>query len=164
VPADPIDRIIEAWAKSDPEVDPTPLEVAGRILLCAARLERRIASALEPLGLSFADFDVINTLRRRADPGGTNPKELARASLITSGAMTSRLDRLERARLVRRASDPNDRRGVLIHLTPEGERLARRALQAVIEADKEFLGPLTARQWADLVGGLRVLLLRSDPS
>jgi DNA-binding MarR family transcriptional regulator len=160
---DSVDRIIEAWARSDPRVDARPLEVAGRLLLCAGYLERAIVAALEPFELSFGDFDVLNTLRRRAEEEGTKPRDLARSSLVTSGAMTSRLDRLERAGLVKRAPDPTDRRGVLVALTERGERLAEQSLQAVIAADKAFLDPLSQRQRDSVASALKLLLLRAEP-
>jgi DNA-binding MarR family transcriptional regulator len=160
---DSVDRIIEAWARSDPRVDARPLEVVGRLLLCAGYLERAIGAALEPFGLSFGDFDVLNTLRRRAEEQGTKPSDLARSSLVTSGAMTSRLDRLERAGLVTRAPDPSDRRGVLVKLTERGERLAEQSLEAVIAADEAFLEPLSQRQRDSVASALKLLLLRSEP-
>jgi DNA-binding MarR family transcriptional regulator len=163
VATDSVDRIIQAWAERDPRVDASPLEVAGRLLLCALHLERGIAAALQPFGLSFGDFDVINTLRRRGDPDGTKPRDLTRSSLITSGAMTSRLDRLERAGLIERKPDPADRRGVLVQLTEPGERLAEESLQAVIAADEDFLEPLSARQRQSVASALKQLLLRSEP-
>ena len=155
--------MIEAWARSDPRVDASPLEVVGRLLLCVAHLERAIVAALEPFGLSFGDFDVLNTLRRRGDDQGTKPRDLAQSSLITSGAMTSRLDRLERAGLIERRPDPGDRRGVLVRLTEQGERLAEDALHAVIAADEAFLEPLSRRQRDSVASALKQLLLRSEP-
>jgi DNA-binding MarR family transcriptional regulator len=162
VPADSVDRIIEAWATSDPRVDARPLEVAGRLLLCAGHLERAIVAVLEPFGLSFGDFDVLNTLRRRAEEPGTKPRDLARSSLVTSGAMTSRLDRLERAGLIARAPDPSDRRGVRVRLTERGEGLAEQSLHAVIAADEAFLEPLGKRQRGSIASALKQLLLHSE--
>ncbi len=159
---DSVDRIVQAWAERDPRVDASPLAVAGRLLLCAAHLERAIVDALEPFGLSFGDFDVLNTLRRRGDKAGTNPSDLAQSSLITTGAMTARLDRLERAELIRRAPDPADRRAVRVHLTEEGERLAEQALYAVIAADKAFLEPLSQRRRDSVASALKQLLLRAE--
>jgi DNA-binding MarR family transcriptional regulator len=161
---DSVDRIIEAWGDSDPRVDARPLEVVGRLLLCAGYLERAIVASLEPFGLSFADFDVLNTLRRRGDEQGTKPKDLAQSSLITSGAMTSRLDRLERAGLVTRGRDPSDRRGALVHLTERGETLVEEALRAVMAADEAFLEPLSQRQRDSVAAALRQLLLRLEPA
>jgi DNA-binding MarR family transcriptional regulator len=133
-------------------------------LLCAAHLERAIVSALQPFGLSFGDFDVLNTLRRRGDEEGTKPRDLTQSSLITSGAMTSRLDRLERAGLIDRRPDPTDRRGVLVQLTEQGQRLAEESLHAVIAADEAFLEPLSRRQRDSVASALKQLLLRSEPS
>ena len=97
MPTDAVDRIVQAWAERDPALDVSPLEVVGRLLLGADRLERILIAALQPFDLSFGDFDVINTLRRRGDKQGANPSELARSSLITTGAMTARLGRLQHA-------------------------------------------------------------------
>jgi len=162
VEADSVDEIVQAWAARDPELDPSPLEVVGRLLLCARHLEQALMSALEPLGLSFGDFDVINTLRRRSDPGGTNPGELARASLITSGAMTARLDRLARRGLINRTPDSADRRAVLVALTEQGEVHADRALRTVIAADEAFLRPLDTGQRDAAASLLKLLLLPCD--
>jgi DNA-binding MarR family transcriptional regulator len=162
VPDDSVDRIVQAWARRDPRVDASPLEVAGRLLLCAAHLERAIVAALEPFALSFGDFDVVNTLRRRGDASGTNPSELAQSSLITSGAMTARLDRLERAGLIERVPDPTDRRAVRVHLTDEGEQVAEQALDAVIAADEAFLEPLSRRRRDSMASALKQLLLRAE--
>jgi DNA-binding MarR family transcriptional regulator len=160
--SDSVDRIVQAWAERDPGVDASPLEVAGRLLLCAAHLEGAIVAALKPFELSFGDFDVLNTLRRRGDETGTNPSDLAQSSLITTGAMTARLDRLERAGLVRRAPDPADRRAVRVQLTEEGERLAAQALRAVIAADKAFLEPLSQARRDAVASALKQLLLRVE--
>jgi DNA-binding MarR family transcriptional regulator len=163
VATDSVDRIIQAWAERDPRLDASPLEVVGRLLVCAAHLERAIIAALQPFGLSFGDFDVLNTLRRRGEDEGTKPRDLVQSSLITSGAMTSRLDRLERAGLIERKPDPMDRRGVLVQLTEQGERLAEESLHAVIAADEDFLEPLSRRQRDSVASALRQLLLRSEP-
>jgi DNA-binding MarR family transcriptional regulator len=164
---DSVDRIVQAWAKSDPDLDPRPLEVVGRLLLCARYCEREIVAGLAPLGLSFGDFDVINTLRRRGGEPGTNPTDLARSSLITSGAMTTRLDRLERRGLVERRADPADRRAVRVRLTADGKRLAELALDAVLGADERFLAPLDERDRDAVAATLKRLLLpyeRDGPS
>src|SRR6266516_3968563 len=125
---------MQAWRKRDPYLDSSSLEVTGRLLLCAIYYERAVGTVLQPFGLSIADFDVLNTLRRLSDQHASKPSDMARSSLITTGAMTSRLDRLERAGLIRRAPDADDRRGVLIRLTPQGSKVARQALQEVIAA------------------------------
>lgn len=162
MPEDQIDRMVAQWSAAEPGLDTQPLQVIGRLLRGAALVEQRLTEALTPLGLSYADFDVINTLRRRADPEGTHPRELARSALITSGAMTARLDRLAQRGLVSRRADTSDRRAIRVRLTAKGQRLATRALQAVLAADEEVLTPLTERQRAALAGDLKRLLLPLD--
>lgn len=130
------------WHATSPDLDVRPLAVVGRLLRCARHLEQSIVDALAPLGLSYGDFDVVNTLRRLDRPAGVNPRELATAALITSGAMTARLDRLADSGLVDRGADPGDRRGVLVTLTPAGRALADRALRTVLDVDERFLAPL----------------------
>jgi DNA-binding MarR family transcriptional regulator len=158
-----VDRIIETWAERDPRLDTSALEVVARLRLCNAHLERAIAAALRPFALSLGEFDVLNTIRRRGDEQGTNPTDLAQSALITSGAMTSRLDRLERAGLIARGPDPGDRRGVLVRLTARGNRLAEESLHAVLAADEDFLEPLSRRQRDSVATALKQLLLRSEP-
>lgn len=159
---DAVDRIIQAWAQRDPQVDARPLKVVGRLLLCADHCKRDLAAALRPFDLSFGDFDVLNTLRRRGDEAGTNPSDLAASSLITTGAMTSRLNRLERAGLIRRTPDPTDGRAVRVRLTARGERLAKQALRAIIAADEAFLQPLDQRQRDEVASALKRLLLHHE--
>jgi DNA-binding MarR family transcriptional regulator len=161
-PLDQVDQMIQAWARTAPGLDVSPLAVAGRLLRCAALLERSIEQALQPLGLSFADFDVLNTLRRLGEPAGTHPSLLAASALITSGAMTARLDRLERAGLIQRLPDAADRRAVRIRLTPEGAGRASRALHAVLEADRSFLDPLDDNQRRSMATTLKRLLLHAE--
>lgn len=161
--SDAVDEIVRAWQLRDPQLDASPLEVVGRLLLAARQLEDALVEVLVRFDLSFADFDVINTLRRRADADGTHPGELARSSLVTSGAMTARLDRLARAGLVVREADPHDRRAVRVRLSARGEQLAAEALEAVLEADEAFLAPLDGRE-RELVAALLKRLLLADPA
>jgi DNA-binding MarR family transcriptional regulator len=162
VPSDSVDRMVEAWAERDPGLDTSPLQVVARLRLCTAHLERAIVVALRPLGLGLGDFDVLNTVRRRGDEAGTKPTDLARSALITSGGMTSRLDRLERAGLIERRADPEDRRGVLVRLTERGERVAAESLHAVLAADAAFVEPLNRPQRDSVAAALKRLLLRSE--
>ncbi|SFB21186.1 DNA-binding transcriptional regulator, MarR family [Amycolatopsis marina] len=159
---DAVDRMIAEWARRDPDLDASALHVIGRLLLTAEHIQRKLVSALRPLGLSYGDFDVVNTLRRLGQADGTNPKDLARSALITSGAMTTRLDRLERLGLVERRGDPGDRRGVLVRLTERGEQLAEHALTAVLAADEEFLEPIDGAQRDTLTATLKQLLAQDE--
>ncbi len=146
VESDSVDLIVQAWRLRDPQLDSSTLEVIGRLLLCAEYFERTARAVLQRFDLSIADFDVLNALRRVGDRHGSKPSDLARSSLITTGAMTARLDRLEQAGLIRRAPDPDDRRGVRVSLTAQGSKLARQALHALIAANRVFLEPLNGQQ------------------
>jgi DNA-binding MarR family transcriptional regulator len=160
---DSVDRIVHAWRERDPQLDSSSLEVTGRLLLCAGYYERTVGTVLQRFGLSIADFDVLNTLRRVSDQHGSKPSDMARSSLITTGAMTSRLDRLERAGLIRRTPDPADRRGVLVRLTPRGRKAARQALQELIAANEAFLEPLSGQQRDSIASALKQLLVHHEP-
>jgi DNA-binding MarR family transcriptional regulator len=121
-------------------------------------VERAREAALSAHGLSLGDFDVLATLRR-AGGSGVNPKELASSALITSGAMTSRLDRLQTAGLVERSPDPADRRAVRVRLTAAGRQAADRALADVLAAHEHLLEPLTRRERDAAATALRKMLL-----
>lgn len=155
--------MVQEWRTRDPKVDSRSLQVIGRLLLCASYCERSVMAALRPFQLSMADFDVLNTLRRLGHQHGSKPTDLARSSLITTGAMTSRLDRLERSGLICRTPDPTDRRGVLVRLTAQGSRVATQALQDVIGAQKAFLEPLSGQERDSIASALRLLLLHHEP-
>ncbi|MER7251416.1 MarR family transcriptional regulator [Kribbella sp. NPDC000426] len=159
---DSVDRIMQAWRQRDPKLDSSSLEVTGRLVLVAEYYQRVVAGLLQPFDLSIADFDVLNTLRRVSDPHGCKPSDLARFAMITTGAMTSRLDRLERAGLIRRAPDPDDRRGVLVQLTRQGSKVGRQALEKLIVTNREFLEPLSEQQTASIADALKQLLLRQE--
>jgi DNA-binding MarR family transcriptional regulator len=161
--SDSVDRIVQAWRKRDPRLDSSTLEITGRLLLCAGYYERTVSTILQPFGLSIADFDVLNTLRRVSDQHGSKPSDMARSSLITTGAMTSRLDRLERAGLIRRTPDPADRRGVLVRLTPRGSKVARQALHELIATNQAFLEPLNDQQRDWMTSALKQLILHHEP-
>jgi DNA-binding MarR family transcriptional regulator len=162
VESDSVDHIIQAWRKRDPLLDSSTLEVTGRLMLCAGHYERAVGTVLQRFGLSIADFDVLNTLRRVSDQHGSKPSDMARSSLITTGAMTSRLDRLERTGLIRRIPDPADRRGVRIRLTSRGSKVAGQALHELIATNRAFLEPLSRQQRDSIASALKQLLLHHE--
>lgn len=161
---DIIDRITGDLARIGVTADTDGLAVTGRILRLARIAESARDRVLNEFGLSVADFDVMATLRRRADSTGLKAKQLQASVMITSGGMTKRLDRLESAGLIARHPDPDDRRGVLITLTSEGRGVIDDALPALLNAEarmvEEALG--TARDRQRLAGLLRHLLVGMD--
>ena len=137
---DLIDLVIDQWRRVRPDLDPRGMGTSGRALRVAKLLERRTEEVLRPFGLSLWQFDVLATLRRT--DCDLSPGELLDATMLTSGAMTHRIDRLEAASLVERRPDPDDRRGVRVHLTGAGRRLVDRAVEARFEEASRIEGVL----------------------
>lgn len=126
--ADRTDRLLSEWQAERPELDASSMAVVGRLLSIGRQLEARANAALKPLGLHYTDLDVLATLRRGGRPYRRTPTELRDSVLITSGAMTACLDRLERNGLIRRVADPHDRRSSAAELTTEGRKLIDKAI------------------------------------
>lgn len=159
---DHVDRLIELWSILEPESDTSPLQMGARLLRAAQRLETSIEDALRPLEISFADFDVINAIRREGGDTGLTPTQLATFALVTSGAMTARIDRLERMGLVERSPDRDDRRAIRVALTDRGRDVAKRGFDAVIETHRRFLEKVPGGDQATVAEILRRLLLDLD--
>lgn len=140
---DPIAAILDQWNRERPELDTSGFAVTGRVLVLAKLLERRVADALAPHDLTQWAFDVLATLRRQGEPFRLTPTELSRATMLTTGAMTNRLDRLESAGLVARSADPGDRRGVIVSLTPAGRERVDRALESRMQEASEAVEGLS---------------------
>jgi DNA-binding MarR family transcriptional regulator len=126
--SDTIEILLAEWRRERPDLDAWPIAVFARLWRLSQILVREADSWLAPLGLTFESFSVLVTLRRSGPPYELNPTALYRESLLSSGAITNRIDRVEAAGLVRRLPDPNDRRGTIVRLTPKGVALADRAI------------------------------------
>jgi DNA-binding MarR family transcriptional regulator len=152
---DEVDRLMAAWKRERPDLDLSPLAVLSRITRIARHLDiaRRDAFAdLETWG-----FDVLAALRRAGAPHQLSPGQLMQETMVTSGTMTNRLDRLEELQLITREQDPDDGRGSLVTLTKSGVRAVDAALEGLLENERELLGTLTAKdreQLADLLSKL----------
>lgn len=156
---DSVDKIVEQWAGERPDLDTAGFSVVARVLVLAGHLERRISEVLAPKGLSLWGFDVLATLRRQGEPFRMTPTELSRAAMLTSGAMTNRLDRLEEAGLVRREHNPEDRRGVFVVLTERGRVLVDEAVALRFEEASDAVAGLEPGEREALAALLRRLLL-----
>ena len=159
---DLIDELILQWRRERPELDPTAMGVVGRVLRLAAHLERSVEAALKPFGLSLWQFDVLATLRRTGKPYRLSPTQLMKAVMLSSGAMTNRLDRLETAGWVKREPDPHDRRGVLISLTPKGLKLVDEAIVARFDEARARTACLSKKEQDAVERVLRKLLVDVD--
>lgn len=114
---DEVDRLVTAWRRERPDLDVEPLEVLSRVSRLARHLDRARRLAFSEVGLEPWEFDVLTALRRAGAPYQLSPGALLTQTLVTSGTMTNRIDRLAKKDLVERLPDPNDRRGVLVRLT-----------------------------------------------
>ncbi|GAA3556509.1 MarR family transcriptional regulator [Nonomuraea rosea] len=156
--ADHVDLILKQWHAQRPDLDVSPMAVIGRLSRLKQLIDAELRKTFASHGLDPASFDVLATLRRSDPPHRLTPAELMRASMITSGAVTQRLDRLEARGLVRRAPSESDGRGVVVTLTDEGRALIDRALPDHVQAEDRVLAALSATQRDGLAGTLRDLL------
>jgi len=159
---DGVDRILEQWAEERPDLDASPMRVFGRLSRAERMLDRSLSETFKRFGLVRGEFDVLATLRRNGGAYSLTPTELYRSTMLSSGAMTNRLDRLEERGLVRRSPDPGDRRGVLITLTEEGLDLIEEAVEAHVEGEEELLDSLGEDDREQLAALLRKLLVSME--
>jgi DNA-binding MarR family transcriptional regulator len=155
---DSIDVLVSEWRRERPDLDPSPVAILGRLHRISARLQRRIEAWLIPLDLTWESFSLILTLRRSGSPFALRPTDLYRESLLTSGAITNRIDRVERQGLVRRRQAPNDGRAMVVQLTAAGRRLADKAAAIHFRALAETFGGLSKRECAQLNASLSKLM------
>jgi DNA-binding MarR family transcriptional regulator len=144
LPDDRVDRIQEQWRRERPDLDPTPQGVIGRLHRLADRLRDELIAVYREHGLGEGDFDVLASLRRTGDPFELPAGKLARHTMVTTGAMTKRIDRLEAAGLVTRTPDASDGRGRRIGLTDRGRQLIDAAFTDHIANEHRLVGLLTA--------------------
>ena len=152
---DAIDRMLAAWRRARPDLDPSPLEVVGRVIVLAQHLERSVELALERHGITLGEFDILATLRRHGPKGGLIPSQLLESVMLSSGGMTARLDRLARAGLIYRKADRDDRRKVVIELTAKGRRVIDASTKTRFKEAAASLPPLTGLEMKMLAGLLR---------
>jgi DNA-binding MarR family transcriptional regulator len=160
---DSVDRLLAQWHQERPELDVSGLGLAVRIEMLAKLLRRSTEQALAGVGLKSWQYDVLSALRRQGPPFVLPATELARASLLTSGTMTTRIDHLEAQGLVQRDRDPHDRRGVRVSLTPRGRAVVDEALHARFMAAETSVNGLDADERVLVEAGLRKLLLSLKP-
>jgi len=155
---DEVDRIVEAWRRERPDLDVAPLSVLSRVTRLARHLDLARRNAFARHQLEVWEFDVLSALRRAGEPYQLSPGTLVAQTLVTSGTMTNRIDRLAARGLVERRPAPGDRRGVLVHLTGEGRARVDAAMEDLLRVEHELLAGLAdddRRRLADL---LRVLV------
>ena len=160
--SDEVDDIVLRWQAERPDLDVTPLHVLSRVSRLSRHLDRARRAAFAAHGLETWEFDVLSALRRQGPPYQLSPGALLRATLVTSGTMTNRIDRLTEAGLVSRHRDSQDKRGVLVRLTDRGLQTVDAAMSALLEQERALLTGLDPGQQVELAVLLRILLAPFD--
>jgi DNA-binding MarR family transcriptional regulator len=161
-PLDEVDRIVNAWLRERPDLDFTPLQVLSRVARLSKHLDRARRTAFARSALESWEFDVLSALRRAGAPYELSPKALLQQTLVSSGTMTNRIDRLVERGLVTRRSAPNDGRGILVGMTPEGLTHVDGAITRLLDAEAELLATIPASDQERLAALLRKLSLDFD--
>ncbi|MCL1126208.1 MarR family winged helix-turn-helix transcriptional regulator [Shewanella surugensis] len=156
---DHVDTILAQWAKERPDIDSTPMAVTGRLAKVTHAVSQAQSRVFSEFGLNMGEFDVLATLLRSGSPYSLTPNQLLQALMLSSGAMTNRVDRLEAKALVYRQADPNDRRGVLVTLTATGSDLINQVVVKHVDKGHGLLDPLTLDEQALLARLLKKLLI-----
>jgi DNA-binding MarR family transcriptional regulator len=159
---DEVDRIVDAWRRERPDLDFAPLQVLSRVGRLSRHLDRARRGAFDRSELDSWEFDVLSALRRAGAPYQLSPKALLQQTLVSSGTMTNRIDRLVERRLVERQTDPNDGRGILVRMTPQGAARVDAAITRLVDAEAELLRSLSDRDQERLADLLRTLSLDFD--
>jgi DNA-binding MarR family transcriptional regulator len=159
---DHVDHLIEQWRTERPDVDTSPMVVIARLSRLSRIFERRVEDLYREFGLNQSQFGVLAALRRAGPPYCLSPTDLYNSLLISSGAMTNRLERLSAAGYIKRISDPEDGRSMLVSLTPAGKRLIDRIIAPHYENERRLLASLTAKEQKQLATLLRRLLIELE--
>ena len=159
---DEVDRIVADWRRERPDLDVEPLEVFSRVTRLARHLDLARRSAFSSHELDSWEFDVLAALRRAGERSELSPGALVTATLVTSGTMTNRIDRLEERGLVERHRSPDDRRGVVVRLTAAGRARVDAAFTDLLAHEARMLAPLPAEQRPALAALLRTVIAQFD--
>ncbi|MFF2544367.1 MarR family winged helix-turn-helix transcriptional regulator [Kitasatospora sp. NPDC058063] len=156
---DTVDDIVEQWARARPDLDAGPMALIGRLRRLNVRVDNALREYFTACGLDSSEFDVLATLRRSGEPYELNARALLKSAMVTSGAITNRVDRLSAKGLVERNPCPSDRRAVLVRLTPAGKELIDGALAGHVGNEERILSVLDADERTRLDALLRKLLI-----
>lgn len=143
--------LIAEWGKECPDLNADAMHIVGRIMQLGRRYEKEASLALKPSGLLYTDFDIIATLRRSGPPYELTPGQLSAAVLLTSGAMTAALDRLQNTGLITRHASEADRRVKTAKLTSQGKSLAKKTAQARFKVATKAVHSLSLDETRDLI-------------
>lgn len=160
---DEVDRLVEAWERERPDLDLGPMEVLSRVSRLSHHLDRARRASFADHGVESWEFDVLAALRRAGAPYELSPGRLIKETLVTSGTMTNRVDRLVTRGLVERLPDAYDRRGVLVRLTDAGRAKVDGAMASLLDRERELLAGLDPAAQRRLASLLRNLVAPFEP-
>ncbi|MFZ0324051.1 MAG: MarR family transcriptional regulator [Actinomycetes bacterium] len=160
--SDDVDQLVAAWRRERPDLDVAPLEVLSRVTRLARHLDRARGQAFAQHDLEGWEFDVLAALRRSGTPYELSPGRLLQQTLVTSGTMTNRIDRLEASGLVNRRPDAIDRRSVVVQLTDAGRSRVDSALADLLEHERAILAGLSGDEQSELATLLRRVVTPFD--
>lgn len=152
-----MDRVVAAWARERPDVDASPIQIVGRVSRLSRLIDQQLKATFNEHGLEAWEYDLLAALRRNGPEHELTAGEILRELMITSGAVTNRIDRLERRGLVQRRADDGDKRVVRVQLTPTGHELMDALLPAHLANEEAMLRPLSPSQRRQLTSLLRTL-------
>jgi DNA-binding MarR family transcriptional regulator len=159
---DEVDRLVEAWRRERPDLDVAPMHVLSRVTRLSRHLDRARRQACAEHHLELWEFDVLTALRRSGPPYHLSPGQLIHETLVTSGTMTNRVDRLTARGLVTREPDPDDRRGVLVLLTQAGRQAVDAAMDGLLGRERDLLDGLAVAEQQQLAALLRAVVAPFD--
>ena len=159
---DRVDKILAQWNRERPDLDVQPMGLIGRVSRLSMILRTEMEKTWAEFGLNPPSFDVLATLRRSGPPYRLSPGDLIASTMVTSGTMTNRIDKLVAAGLVERTPNPEDGRGFLIGLSAEGFALIDRAVGAHVAKQEKLVEALTAEELDRLDDALRTFLEKID--
>ncbi|MGV9414292.1 MarR family winged helix-turn-helix transcriptional regulator [Nocardia sp. NPDC003693] len=154
---DAVDLITDSWREVRPDVDVSPMQVFGRLTRLSRILDQEFRTFFATHGMEFWEFDVLATLRRAGSDTGLTAGALNRAAMVTSGAITNRIDRMAAKGLVERLPDAVDRRAIRVHLTPKGVALVDELLPLHVANEARLLAELVPTDRDQLAALLRTL-------
>ncbi len=157
---DHVDFVIEQWHDERPDIDPSPMAVIGRLVRLNAIISNELQQVFSQYELNLGEFDVLATLLRSGKPYALMPNNLFKSLMLSSGAMTNRIDRLESKNLVQRRPDSADRRSIIVSLTPEGLDLINIVISHHVNKGSELLSGLSKDEQETIAGLLKKLLLQ----
>ncbi|MCL9777422.1 MarR family winged helix-turn-helix transcriptional regulator [Vibrio methylphosphonaticus] len=143
---DAVDRVVTQWAKEKPELETEPMAMMGRMMRLAKYMETQVAEVHKKYDLKMGEFDVLATLRRSGSPYQLTPSELINSMMLTSGAMTNRMDKLESKGYISRTHSKEDRRSVRVKLTDEGLVLIDKMMEEHVEVQQTLVKSLSKPQ------------------